>query len=63
MCWMDSRMHYSMSQRVHDRGGHVVSHCNIHAYWAFKVQVEVRRCFVGMPITCALHDVRMHLVG
>ena len=35
-------MRYSLSHRVHDRGGHTVSHCFIYAYWAFKVKVKVR---------------------
>ena len=34
-------MRYSLSHRVHDRGGHAVSHRFIYAYWAFKVKVEV----------------------
>ena len=30
-------MHWFLPQRVHDRGGHVVSHRFIYTYWAFKI--------------------------
>ena len=30
-------MHCPLPHRVHDRGGHVVSHRSIYAYWAIKV--------------------------
>ena len=36
MCWMDSWMRCSLPYSVHDRGGHLVSHRFIYAYWAFN---------------------------